>query len=91
MNSAKFYIVFQGEIQIGVVKQLNTPHYQLSIKEVVKFFIKNNFQLKCKLIFIGINENLFIKSFVMDEKYLQNKNIIKVFNNFSDKPNSIKF
>ena len=96
MMAKTVYIVFQRETQIGVAKQLNTSHYQLSIEDIINVCKENNFQLKCKLIFIGMNGNIddkdiVVQSIGIDDNNLPVENTIEAINLFSEKPKPIQF
>ena len=69
-NCCVIYIVFQGNTQIGAAKHLDTPHYQLSVAEIIKIVKSNSNKLKCNLIIIdteGYNNDEFM--------YIQSMNI----------------
>ena len=74
--------MFQGGVQIGVAKHLNTPHYQISIKKIRIICKESNFRLKCKLICIGTSgniddENMYIETANIEEDKLPIKETIR--------------
>lgn len=69
---SKIYIVFQGPNQIGVAKHLDTPHYQMSIKEINKILVDNNNSINCDLIFVGIQGNINDENMYIQTKALDN-------------------
>ena len=69
-NCSVIYIVFQGNTQIGAAKHLDTPHYQLSVAEIIKIVKLNSNKLKCNLKIIGS------EGYVNDEfMYIQSMNV----------------
>ena len=80
-NCTDIYIVFQGNTQIVTAKHLDTPHYQISMEEMIDIVKSNNNKLTCKLTFIGtkgcINDeymyiqtmNIPIKKLPLEKKY----------------------
>ena len=74
--------MFQGNVQLGVTKHLNTPHYQIRIEKIKIIYSESNFKLKCKLICIGTSgniddENMYIETANIEEDKLPIKETIR--------------